>query len=187
VDPQIHAAIVGGLIGGATLAGGVILDLRLRGRRDRRRELEAVVEEIDKTNRQAVKMAAVGSFNVDGFGAALERMTELTGEARRLAGAAGRNADEVRDAAGDLSDMWLAIIMRAAKELDAGRPMGEDKMTLTFTLAMPVRRMNEALYGKGDAGTPGVQRSPFERLDRYIQHGLSAPELDAGAAQQTPP
>lgn len=165
------------LIGGATVAGGVVLDLRMRSGRERRRELETVVADIERTNRHAVKLATVGSFNPGGFGAALERVAELTGVARRLADAAGKEtAGDVRDAAADLSDMWLAIAMRAAREVDTGREPGEDK-TVVFTLAMPVRRMNVALYGEGRA-EEATEAWLSGRLTRYYEEGLSAAELD---------
>jgi len=179
VDAQIHAAIVGALIGGATIAGGVILDLRVRSRQERRRQLATVVDELGRLNGRFRDVAAVGHFDIDRFGETNAHIIELTGQARRLADALGRRRSRaIRDAASDLSDMWQAMLMRATKQIRENKPIGEvgeDKLVV-FTLTMPIRRMNVALYGEGQpAATPD---GPFGRMLRYVEEGLSAPDLD---------
>jgi hypothetical protein len=142
-------------------------------------ELEAVVAEIDRVNRQAVKVATVGNFDAERFGTVMDRITELSLLAIRFADAARSKADDVRRAAADLMDMWMAMSMRAANQAAAGQPLGEDK-AVSFTLAMPVRRMRVALYGEG--GDEERQRTwPSGRLSKYYEHGLTASELEVPA------
>lgn len=180
VDPQIHGAIVGGLLaggfGGITVAGGVVLDMRVRSRSDARQALRSTVDELQGVN---IRMSMVLRR-----GGVPDGLTDLSGELFSLIASTKRNAHilrarerrAVRDACDDLSDMWMATFMRMAK----GAEFTDSDALAT---AMPMRRINSAIFGAQGSDT---QQQPFKRMTRYVEEGLSAPELEASERTISP-
>jgi hypothetical protein len=64
--------------------------------------------------------------------------------------------------------MWMALVMRSTK----GIAITDADL---LTLAMPLRRMNAKLHGKVERPSGGLGS---ERLGRYLEHGIDAPELN---------
>ena len=177
MDAQIHAALVGGalagVLGGATVAGGVILDVRVRGRQENRRRLEDAVAQLATENQRLTvnfKTTDDAEFELpDGFVESHRELLHSIDLVRRLAYVTGKDARRIREACADLSDMWTATILRMThkKWPDVGDAL---------VMAMPVRRMHDALYGDANS-REGQESWRSGRLTRYVEGGLTAQEL----------
>jgi hypothetical protein len=177
VDPQIHGALVGGLVGGTlgglTVVAGVVLDVRMRGRYERRQSLEQAVGRLAALNprtfallRQHLRGGPTPEFE--------DRHSELlaaNSEVSRLADSvSNEKAKAIRAASADLTDMWMGLLARAAEDI---RPTDADGIVIV----VPIRRMNAALYGE-PSPEDASKEFAASKMGEYMRDGISAPELD---------